>query len=81
MKPVQFKQANRLFTRPPNMADKECDPLPVFADGEYLVSCWQASFRERLKFLFRGTIWFWIFGNLQPPICLDLSDPWKGGRP
>jgi hypothetical protein len=56
MKPIKFKEQNCVFAKD----QPEYLPLPVFkADtpqGE-CVSCWQLSFRERLRILFTGKLW------------------------
>lgn len=56
MKPIKFKESNCTFAKD----QPEYLPLPAFkADtpqGE-CVTCWQLSFRERLRILFTGKLW------------------------
>lgn len=76
MKPIRFPWANKVLLRPANMADDECGSLPIFNDGRYCLSCWKATLRERIQFLFRGKIWLWVQGGqTQPPVCLEIRNP------
>lgn len=68
IKPIDFKQANKEITGANGIGD-----LPVHDDGVSMVSCWQISFRERLKILFRGRVYVAILGDLHPPIWLDTE--------
>jgi hypothetical protein len=77
MKPADFPQANRTYTKPPDMTDEECSPLRVYDTGEALVSCWQFSWRERLAVLFRGRAWLWVIGRGQPPVALEVESPFS----
>lgn len=56
MKPKQFKEANVTFAKD----QPEYNSLPAFKEqsknGE-VITCWQLSFRERLRVLFKGEIW------------------------
>jgi hypothetical protein len=71
MEPTEFKGHNKVLNKPPDMTDEECKSLPVFADSEKVVSCWRASIKERLVFLFKGILWIWIStpSGTQPPIA------------
>lgn len=51
------------------MAESECQSLPVWSDGNQCVSCWKASFKERLLVLFTGKVWLGVLsGKTQPPV-------------
>jgi hypothetical protein len=56
MKPKKFKEANVTFAKD----QPEYQPLPAFRSdspqGE-VITCWNLSFRERLRVLFKGEIW------------------------
>ena len=56
MKPKKFKEANVIFAKD----QPEYIPLPAFRkespQGE-VITCWQLSFKERLRILFKGEIW------------------------
>jgi len=77
MQPINFDQANRVFTKPASMSDDECNPLSVFSDGTHLISCWRPSLKERLAVLFRRKVWLWIFGQSQPPVALGTKSPFS----
>lgn len=71
MKPIKFKDANKLLTRPHSMTDKECGPLSVWTDGEECMSCWKPSLRERLSVLLFGRVWLSVLsGETQPPVVI-----------
>lgn len=56
MKPVKFPEVNVTFAE----NQPEYMPLPAFRNkSEYgeVVTCWDLSFKERLRVLFRGKIW------------------------
>lgn len=71
MNPLEFKQQLVILTRPDNMTDEECGPLPIYSDGQLCVSLWQMSWRERLSSLFFGKVWLLVYsGRTQPPVTL-----------
>lgn len=54
MKPIQFKESNIVFAKDqlPYL------PLPARKDEDgRVVSCWRASFKERLRLLFFGRVY------------------------
>lgn len=68
MRPVEFPGHNAVYAKD----QPEYIPLPVYKsegkEGE-VISCWQLTFKERLKLLFTGRIYWsqWTFhGPLQP---------------
>lgn len=65
MKPINFKEANVTFAKD----QPEYQPLPAFRNdspqGE-VVSCWQLSFKERIKILFTGKLWVSLLTFNQP---------------
>ena len=71
MKPIKFKQQTKTLHRPTNMTPEDCGPLPVFTDGKQCLSCWKATWGERLSILFYGKVWLGVrSGNTQPPVWL-----------
>lgn len=56
MKPKQFKEVNVTFAKD----QPEYQPLPAFRNdspqGE-VITCWELSFKERLRVLFFGEVW------------------------
>lgn len=78
MKPIDFTEANKVLQKPESMTDEQCVPLPVYTNGEQCVSCWQASWKERWRFLFTGQVWLWVWsGETQPPVALVTHDPFS----
>lgn len=65
MKPIEFKEHNVVYAKD----QKEYMPLPAFknnsAEGE-VISCWQLSFKERLKILFTGKLWVSLMSFNKP---------------
>ncbi len=57
MKPVSFPEVNKTYAKD----QPEYQPLPGYYEkegprGEF-VTCWELSFRERLRILFKGKLW------------------------
>ena len=74
MKPENFSQATRTLTRPREMTDQECGPLPIFNDGRESISCWKMSWKERISALVFGRVWLYVVaGPSQPPVALDVT--------
>ena len=71
MNPIEFEGQNKELKKPHGMTDEECISLPVHVTADHVVSCWHATFRERLVFLFTGNLWIWIMtgSGTQPPIA------------
>lgn len=69
MKPIKFPEANITFAE----NQPEYQPLPAFIkdnpQGE-TVSCWQLSFKERIKILITGKLWvsLWTFNKPLTPM-------------
>lgn len=65
MTPIQFPEANVTFAKD----QPEYMPLPAFKNdspqGE-VISCWQLSFRERLRILFTGKLWVCLLTFNKP---------------
>lgn len=69
MKPIDFPQSTKVLQRPSTMAESECQSLHVWNDGNQCVSCWKATFKERIKILFTGKVWLGVLsGKTQPPV-------------
>lgn len=82
MRPTRFPQANRTLAPPQGMDN--CEPLSVYTDGEFCISRWKPTWRERLAMLFGRPAWLWVVsGWTQPPVMVETRDPWaaspKGG--
>ena len=76
MKPIKFKETNKILQKPDNMIDEDCQSLYVYTDEKQCISCWKLSLWERLKLIFTGKLWVRVHsGSTQPPIVLDLNNP------
>ena len=63
MKPIKFKECNVTIAK----NQPEYNQLPAFKDekGE-VITCWNLTFRERLRVLFKGNIWLCLLSFNQP---------------
>lgn len=65
MKPIKFPEHNVVYAE----NQEEYQPLPAWKNnspqGE-VVSCWQLSFKERLKVLFTGKLWVCLLSFNKP---------------
>ena len=77
MKPINFPESNKVFTKPSSMKDDECKSMFVFDNGINKISCWKLSLVERLQVLIFGKIWVNLFSNNQPPISLTIKTPFS----
>jgi hypothetical protein len=76
MKGVHFAEATGLLLAPDGM--ENCSDLPVWRDDDHILSCWQLSWRERIKLLLTGKLWFWAFGcATHPPIAMTVDYPFE----
>lgn len=78
MTPIKFKQCNRVYGE----GQPEYLPLPALAvgdDNDTVITCWQLTFRERLKVLFSGRFWFSMLNFRRPltPILPSVDQPFK----
>lgn len=76
MKAVPFAEATGLLLAPKGM--ENCSDLHVFSDGEYVISCWMPSWRERIKLMFTGRLWLMFVGaRTHPPVALLTEHPFE----
>jgi hypothetical protein len=76
MRAVKFREATGELSKPEEMTDEDCGPLPVWRDGRVCLSCWKGSLWDRIKFLLTGRMWLWVHGGgSQPPVCLETKSP------
>ena len=76
MKPIKFKQQNKIYAKD----QKSYLPLPVYEDNEQggrVFHCWKLSFIERIKVLFIGKLWIKVLNFHQPlqPIKPTVKNP------
>lgn len=71
MEPVHFPQVNRVLGKPAGMSDEECQPLPVFTDGQRCVSCYQLTDEDVADLVKTRRLWLHVWsGSTQPPVAL-----------
>ena len=75
MKPVNFPEHNKVFTKPEGWFDEECQPLPVFQNDEQIISCWEVTNEDIEKMKKTKRIWLSIHGNAQPPVWVSADYP------
>ena len=75
MKPIQFKEQNVTFAE----NQDEYIALPAFYLNGEVVTCWKASWKDRLRILFVGRIWLHIlkFDNPLQPIYMQATYPFE----
>ena len=71
MKPIKFKEINSKYIA------NGCGDLPTYKNDEQIISCWKATPFERVIFLITGKMWFGVIGKQQPPIWLDVKNPFE----
>jgi len=68
-KAVQFPEA-KTFLRGGSTGAAD---LPIFTDGQQVVSCWQIPFLKRFKVLLTGRVWLCVRGTTHAPLWLDTE--------
>jgi len=63
MKPKRFPEVNTIYAKD----QPEYQSLPAYKDpnGE-VVTCWELSFKERFRILFKGEIWLSMLSFNKP---------------
>ena len=62
MTPKQFKEANVTFAKD----QPEYQPLPAFRNDSEVITCWNLTFKERFRILFKGEIWLSLLTFNKP---------------
>lgn len=65
MKPIEFKHQNVIFAKD----QPEYSPLPalrIYSPQGEVISCWQMSFKERMKVLLTGKVWLSLASFNKP---------------
>jgi hypothetical protein len=74
MKPIKFEGMNITYA----MNQPEYYPLPAYFNREegIITSCWELTFKERLKILFGKNIYHHqlTFGHQPLPIMLEIKE-------
>jgi hypothetical protein len=75
MTPIEFPQQTIVWAKnqPPYL------PLPAYTDDRETISCWQLTWRERLKVLCFGCLWLrqMNFGSPLQPQALSVDTPFS----
>ncbi len=69
MKPIKTESTNGVLLPAPG-TEAHVFKLPVTHTATTVCSCWALSWRERLRVLWTGGIWFSCHGHTHPPIKL-----------
>lgn len=81
MKPILFDEQNIILSRPINMTDDECQPLPIYTDNRTCVSRWKGSWKDRILFLITGKVWVHVIsGSTQPPVYIGMGYPFENAE-
>lgn len=80
MQPIEFKEQNKVFTKPESMTDEQCQSLPVWMGKDTqgvpnIISCWEVTPQELLKINETGKIWLSVCGSGMPPVLLMAENP------
>ena len=82
MVPTSFDDSNDVLDKPPNMSREECDPLNILraatpSGHPVLISCWKLTRQELEEINRTGRIWLTIYGDMMPPVALDVKKWFK----
>lgn len=78
MDPISFVNMNMTFTKPVDWTGpEECLDLPAYDNGKQLITCWKGTWKDRIRYLFTGQIWLWIWAKVPPPVAIDTRYPFK----
>jgi hypothetical protein len=82
MEPTKLKQKTKTLRKPDSMTDEECGSLEVYCDENTVISCFKASWFERIMILFTGKVWLGVLSSsgTQPPVWLSGRDPWRKNK-
>lgn len=77
MKPASFPQATKTLQpsgKTYSASVTGVEPLPVWTDGEQVVSCWRMTWRDRLRALLYGRVWVaTLSGSTTVPLCATVE--------
>jgi hypothetical protein len=79
MRPIEFRHANHVLNKPPEMTDEECAPLHVHVShhDNAMISCWRPTWRERFAIFFGRPVWLWVMGRAHPPVSIEVQSPFN----
>lgn len=76
MIPIEFKEQNKIFHKPADMTDEECQSLNVWQGKDQagfpnIISCWKLTEEELKTVNETGVVWLTIVGNGMPPVSVS----------
>lgn len=82
MKPSEFSQANGTLLGGPGAVCQGVEigvaDLPVYRNGEEVISCWKLSWRDRFRILLNGCLWLRVLApRTHAPVCLQSEHPFE----
>lgn len=77
MKPRPFPESNTIYTKPPGWTDEECGPMEAFADGKFIVSCFEPTTEEIEELIQNRKIWLFVAGVGMPPVAISTKHPFN----
>jgi len=85
MKPIDFKQKNKVLKAPEGYTEKECGDLPVYigetdSGHRSVLSVWKPDEADRKRIAFGGPIYLAVFGSGMPPVALFTEPPFVEER-
>ena len=73
MKPIRTKSTNGILKPAPEDEGKVADlPITRSRIEGIISSCWKMNWKERIKVLFSGRVWFDCSSKTHPPIRLRV---------
>ncbi|MBE7174598.1 MAG: hypothetical protein INR73_28760 [Williamsia sp.] len=80
LNPIDFPQKNKELKAPPGMSN--CIPLPVFCDGQVIISCWEFDDAQLQDIVENRRIFLSIYAphaeeeiHTHWPVALNTVDP------
>ncbi len=81
MTPINFPESNQSLSRPDGTTEKQCSSLSILQTGDFCISCWPGTWRDRLRFLFTGRCWLSVWsGVTQPPVKVTTEEPFNQSK-
>lgn len=81
MTPVYFPEANSTLSGGPASkygTDEDVLDLHVLKDRGMIISCWKASWKERLQILLSGRCWLFVWAEkTHAPVALSGECPFE----
>jgi hypothetical protein len=76
MRPIKFKECTGIMRGDHlTLHGKQVGNLYVYSGNGEMISCWRASFVERLRILFGGKVWLRFHSQSFPPTVIETTAP------